>query len=231
VKTIGIIGGMGPRATADLYMGIVGIMQRRYGARYDADFPPMLIHSVPAPEVVERLEDEAALGALLVDAARGLVAAGADLLAIACNTAHIVYPRVAAAVSVPVLDLPGEAAAAVARVGHGRVGLLATGLTLERGLYRTPCARLGLTLLEPSEAQLEALTGVIMAALAGGDLSAARGVMLGLLGELAAAGADSVLLGCTDLGPVVDGLQQPLPIFDSTPILAEALVREARRGC
>ena len=52
---------MGPRATADLYMAIVALFQQQYGARYDADFPQMIINSVPAPDVVERLEDEARL--------------------------------------------------------------------------------------------------------------------------------------------------------------------------
>ncbi len=225
MKTLGIIGGMGPQATAELYMAVVGIFQRRFGARYDADFPPMLIHSVPAPEVVERLEDETALAAMLCGSARTLEAGGAEVLAIACNTAHVVYPQVAGAVGVPVLDLPGLAARAVVEAGGRRVGLLATGLTLDRGLYRAPCQRLGLDLIEPSRPQLERLTAIIMAVLGGDDLASARADMARLLAELQAQGAEAVLLGCTDLGPVV---QSRLPCFDSTAILAEALVAAAR---
>ncbi len=228
MKTIGIIGGMGPQATAELYMAVVGILQRRSGARYDADFPPVLIHSVPAPDVVERLEDEERLAGMLVDSARILEAAGAQLLAIACNTAHIVHSRVASAVSVPVLDLPAEVAAAAATVGYRRVGLLATGLTMDRWLYREPCARLGIELLEPDAVQRDRLTRVIMAVLAGQELSASRRILIDLLGDLAERGADAVVLGCTDLGPLLAGLDTPLPVIDSTLVLAEALVRGCR---
>jgi aspartate racemase len=230
MNTLGIIGGMGPRATAELYMAVVSIFQRRFGARYDADFPPILIHSVPAPEVVERLEDERALGVMLAAAARGLEAAGARYLAIACNTAHIVYPQVVSAVGVPVLDLPGEVARALGRRGLSRVGLLATGLTLDRGLYRNPCARLGIDLVEPDAAQRERLTEIIMAVLAGGPLSAPRGALSELLEALAGAGAEAAVLGCTDLAPLIRGVQPPIPVFDSTEVLAEALVRVARGG-
>lgn len=228
MKTLGIIGGMGPQATAELYMAVVGIFQRRFGARYDADFPPMLIHSVPAPEVVERLEDERALAAMLADSARTLEAGGAELIAIACNTAHVVFPAVDEAVEVPVLHLPTLAAQACAKAGQTRVGLLATGLTIDRGLYRGPCAEQGLTLVELDPDQRERITAVIMAVLAGEDLVSARASMGVLLGELAAAGAEVALLGCTDLGPVARGVLEPLPVLDTTEILAEALVAATR---
>ena len=228
MKTLGIIGGMGPQATAELYMAVVGLFQRRFGARYDADFPPMLIHSVPAPEVVERLEDERALAAMLAGSARTLEAGGAELIAIACNTAHVVFPDVEAAVSIPVLHLPTLAARACAAAGHRRVGLLATGLTIDRGLYRAPCEAEGITLLELDPGQRARVTEIIMAVLAGGDLSAARAGLEALLMELRAAGADAALLGCTDLGPVLRGLDTPLPVLDTTDILAEALVAAAR---
>lgn len=228
MKTLGILGGMGPQGTADLYMGIIRIFQRRHGARYDADFPPMLLHSVPAPELVERNEDEAALAAMLVDSARTLEAAGAEVLAIACNTAHVVHPQVAAAVGIDTLHLPTEVARAVARDGHRRIGLLATGLTVGRGLYREPCLEQGIAIVEPGPVQQDYVTRIIMAVLAGGELGEARRSMVELVERLAAAGAQAVVLGCTDLGPVAEGLALPLPVYDSTWILAEACVREAR---
>ncbi len=230
MKTVGIIGGMVPQGTGDLYMGIVRTFQHRFGARYDADFPPMLLHSVPAPELVERLEDEQALAEMLVSSARTLEAAGADFLAIACNTAHVVHRRVAEAVAIPVLHLPSEVAKAVARNGHDRVGLLATGLTLERGLYRGPCEQHGIAILEPSHAWRSAVTGVIMAVLAGEDLTAAKQTAASLIDDLTGAGAQAVILGCTDLGPVVRGLSLDVPAYDSTIVLAEACVREALAG-
>lgn len=228
-KTIGILGGMGPRATADLYLAIVALFQQRYGARYDADFPQMLINSIPAPDVVEQFEDEARLVSLLSEGAQTLEQAGADFVAIACNTVHAFHTAIASSVSIPVLDLVAETVAEVHQTGYTTVGLLSTGLTLERGLYRAPCTARGLTLLEPDEPQRQLLTALIMDLLAGRPPETCGDRLMALVEALAARGAEAVILGCTDLTPVIPAAAPPLPLFDTTGVLAQAAVREALR--
>ncbi|MFH2007419.1 MAG: amino acid racemase [bacterium] len=228
MKRIGILGGMGPAATAELYLAIVGQFQRRFGARYDADFPQMIINSVPAPDVVEKLEDEAELVEVLQQGVRTLEVAGADFVAVACNTVHAFHGAIAAAVSIPVLNLLEETAAAVEHAGHRRVGVLGTGLTIRRGLYREACRHRGIAVVEPNALQQEALTQLILDVLAGGDPERCRGRLAGLIDALRAAGSEAVILGCTDLS----GIVPPAPavvLFDTTRILAEAAVNEATR--
>jgi len=231
-KRIGILGGMGPKATADLYMAIVRLFQERFGARYDADFPQMLINSVPAPDVVERLEDEARLVAVLQQGVRTLEVAGADFVVMACNTVHAFHAAIASVVSIPVVDLVEETVAGVHAAGHRRVGVLGTGQTIGRGIYRGPCERRGVELLEPGEVQQEALTELIMDVLAGRYAPGCAARLGTLIGDLADQGAEAVILGCTELSGVTPDLDPAssaalVPLFDTTQILARAAVREA----
>ncbi len=231
-KRIGILGGMGPAATADLYLAIVALCQQRYGARYDSDYPQMIINSIPAPDVVERLvverlPDEARLVAMLEQGVQTLESAGADFVVIACNTVHAFHAELASAVSIPVLDLVEETVAAVHRAGHRRVGLLGTGMTLDRGIYRRPCQRRGVDLLEPDERQQRRLTELIMDILAGRYTQQRCTARLSeLMTELQNQGSEAVILGCTDLSSVAPD-QSPIPLYDTTQILARAALREA----
>src|SRR5689334_8675314 len=102
---IGILAGMGPRSTGPFLDLIVTACQEMYGARHDIDFPKMLICSQPAPFYEDRPIDHAALEAATLAGLKHLESAGVDFLAIACNTVHIYYPRLAAAVSVPLLNI------------------------------------------------------------------------------------------------------------------------------
>ena len=85
-KKIGILGGMGPEATADLYMKIVKYFQKNYGARYDKDFPEFFINSVPIPDVVESMENEKNVLFMLLSATKLLQKDGCDFIVIACNS-------------------------------------------------------------------------------------------------------------------------------------------------
>src|SRR5512138_1771283 len=100
---IGILAGMGPRSTAPFVDLVVDECQRQYGARDDIDFPPMLIYSLPTPFYVDRPIDHAAVEAAIVAGLRKLEASGAAFIAMPCNSAHIYFERLAAAIDVPLL--------------------------------------------------------------------------------------------------------------------------------
>jgi aspartate racemase len=230
-KRIGILGGMGPAATADLYLAIVALCQQRYGARYDSDYPQMIINSIPAPDVVERLvvdrlPDEARLVAMLEQGVQTLESAGADFVVVACNTVHVFHAAMASAVSIPVVDLVEETVAEVHRAGHGSVGLLATGMTMDSGIYRRSCQRRGVDLLEPDEHQQQRLTELIMDILAGRHTQQCTARLTDLMAELQNQGSEAVILGCTDLSAVAPD-PFPIPLYDTTQILARAALREA----
>jgi aspartate racemase len=227
MKTIGIIGGMGPEATAALYMHIVGIFQRRFGAKHDADYPPMIICSLPAPDVVKRIEDEHQLVKMLQKAGRNIECAGADFFLIACNTVQKHLDAIAQEVSIPFVNLNEEIAQTAVQRGYKTVGILGTEATVEDGFLEKACRDQGMNVLIPNPIDRRALTRVIMTILSGEPRAEARRIVLAAISDLRRNGADTVVLACTDLRLVVNADESPVPLLDSVDVLAQAAVREA----
>lgn len=228
-RTIGIIGGMGPAATADLYNRIISIFQKRFGAKYDSDFPEIIIISLPIPDVVERMENEKLAVEMLVGAARRLEAIGCELIAIPCNSAHAYLPQLREAVKVNVVSIIDEAASSCRQQNSSRVGILATRLTLNKELYDAPLSGLGIGLVKPGKKEQELLTKLIMRVLEGKVTKSGADCLGMLINGLKRMGADTVVLGCTELGLLMDGRIYGVKLIDSTQVLAEACVREATK--
>lgn len=227
MKTIGIIGGMGPEATAALYLEIVHIFQRRFNARYDADYPPMVIYNLPAPDVVEEVGNEGELLRLLIDAARKLEKAGAEFFLLACNTVQKHLPSVAAAVDIPFIDLNVEIASAAKKAGWQRLGILGTEATLSEGHLAEACRQKGVESLLPEPLDRRELTRIIMGILSGNPDSDARRSLLGTIASLEQRGAQAVVLACTDLRLLLQHRPSPIPLLDTVDLLAEAAVGQS----
>jgi len=224
-KTIGILGGMGPPSTADFYMRIVTFFQREFGAKYDKDFPPMLIFSVPIPDVVETVENEAVTLSYLVDAARTLETGGADFISIPCNTVHWLLGGIRSSVKIPVLSIV-EATAAEISGRHSRVGLLATQTTIKMKIYDDEFRRREIELVLPSESDQTILTEIIMD-LGGGIAGDSDRVRLRKIVEnLEVRGAEAVVLACTEL-PLLAESNYGVEIVDPNEILARSCARFA----
>lgn len=228
MKTAGLIGGVAWPSTLLYYRLLNEHVQRALGGLHSArclvnslDFAP--IHAEMAAgdraSVVRRMED----------AARGLRAAGAELVAILSNTGHFAADEVAAAAGVPLVHLVSETAADI-RAAHPRMrrlGLLATSFAVEAPFFgRWLTQRAGFELLLPDADRQRALDAAIFGPLAHGEAAAGTVAAIDeLCASLRARGAQGVLLGCTELSPLADRLSRDLPVFDSTDIHARAIVR------
>lgn len=228
-KRVGIVGGMGPAATIRLYQEITA----RTAIYSEQDHLRLVIDSDPA--VPDRTEALLGVGQCpeghLVSAARRLEAAGVDLIAIACNTAHAWYQAVAEAVEVPVLNLIEVAAeAALCRLGAGAsVGLLATDGTLGAGLYQRSLEQRRLAVLvPPADGQREVMEAIKQ--VKAGRAEAAGSVFCRQGQALAGRGAAGVVIGCTDISVVLADGDLSVPVVDSTVALAEQIILEARAG-
>jgi aspartate racemase len=221
--TIGILAGMGPRSTGPFLDLVVTACQEMYGARHDVDFPRMLICSQPAPIYEDRPVDHAALEAATLDGLEYLEAAGVDFLAIACNTVHIYYPRLAAAVSVPLLNIVELAVQAVpaAAGAAGGVALVAARPTAESGLFQEALCAAGHRVVDPG--WQEQVDGLLSAVRETTDPEVFRRRWAALLEKGSAAGA--VLVACLDLSAVVRFAAAELPIVDAADCLARGVVR------
>jgi len=225
-RTIGILGGMGPASTADFYMRIVGIFQRELGAKYDKDYPPILIFSAPIPDVVETVENESVTLSQLQDAARTLELAGADFISIPCNTVHWLIGQVRSCVKIPVLSIVEATLADVSKRESKRIGLLATRTTVRLKVYEDEFRRAGIKLFMPSESDQDILTEIIMN-LAGGIAGESdRAKLRKIIEHLRLVRAEAVVLGCTEL-PLIAESNYGVEIINPNEILARSCVELA----
>jgi aspartate racemase len=223
--TIGILAGMGPRSTAPFIDLVVTECQRQYGARHDIDFPKMLICSQPAPFYEDRPIDHAALEAAIRSGLLHLESAGCDFLAIACNTAHIYYGQLAAAVRVKLLNIVELGVTALPRDAR-RVALLAARPTAEAGIFQAAIRERGLELAEPAwQGDIDRLLGATRETT---DATTFTRHWAGLLDQASRTGADTVLVACLDLSGVIHHAPTRLTVIDAARCLAGGIVAEWR---
>ena len=224
-KTIGIIGGMGPLATADLFEKIVGHTK----AACDQEHLHVVIDSnTNIPDRTAALLHGGAdpLPELAKSAGR-LEKMGADVLIMPCNTAHNYYDGIAAAVSVPVLHMVRLTAWALVERGVKKAGLLATDGTVRTGIYQKSFAGSGVELLTPDEAGQRAVMEMIYQGVKAGDMAFDAQPARQAMERLLAAGAEVLILGCTELPLAVKLYGIALPAVDPTLELALEAIRFA----
>jgi aspartate racemase len=226
MKTIGLIGGMSWESTALYYRIINRETARRLGGLHSAD---ILLHSVDfAPiEELQRRDDWPETGRILALSARRLVAGGASLIGITSNTMHLVLDRISAGLELPFIHIADPTADALRADGFSRVGLLGTRFTMQMPFYKHRLAARGLEVLVP-EVEITDLNGIIYEELVKGIVrDASRDIYVRAIERLAARGAEAVILGCTEIGMLIDDSSSPLPVFDTTELHAKALVEAA----
>jgi aspartate racemase len=224
LPTIGVLGGMGPAATADFFAKLVAATP----ARCDQDHLPVLLHSVP--QIPDRascfLHGGPSPAPMLSHIARGLERGGASMIVMPCNTAHLWHDAVVQAVQVPVLHIVDPVLCALRRDGITCAGLLGTTATVQAGLYRQRDPAGGIHWLEPeAHSQVQVAAGI--AAVKAGDLAQARPLLLAAARALVARGAQALVYACTEVPLVLDPADAGVPTFDATQLLAEAAVQQA----
>ena len=228
MKTIGLLGGMSWESTAIYYRLLNEAMRARLGGLHSAR---LLLHSFDFAEVVALQKagrwDLAA--DLLGDAAAGLARAGADCVLICTNTMHLVADAVAARTGVPLINIIDATGAALAATGKRRPLLLATRYTMEHGFYADRMrAGAGIAVMTPVAEDRSLVHGIIFDELCRGIVRLeSRAAMHEVIARGVAAGADSVILGCTEICLLLDADGLIVPGFDSTNIHAQAAVRFA----
>lgn len=227
-KTIGILGGMGPEATVELFRRILDFTP----AKHDQDHLHVLIDSNPKiPDRTNAIlkQGESPLP-MLIAAAENLEYAGADFIAIPCNTAHYWLGELRKVVAIPIIDMIGETAIRVASHSPSlhTIGLLATGGTLRTGLYQQAFAKQGVQLLVPSDEQEAIVIEAIHAIKAGSH--EVRGELIAVANRLIKEGAEGIIPGCTELSLVISPDLLSVPVFDPLSILAERAVSWAKEG-
>jgi len=223
-RVIGIIGGMGPQATADLFREII----RLTPARRDQDHIRVLIYS--NSKIPDRTKAILGTGKdplpALIDTARTLERAGAGILAIPCNAAHHFLPRLQARIKTPILNMIRETCVEICLRSPGitSVGLLAATGTVRSRVYHEEFARAGLEVLVPEGRDQERVHTAIWQVKAGSLGSSAQRTFESIGGKLSRRGAGAVILGCTEIPLAFAPDDVGYLTINSTRALAQAAV-------
>jgi aspartate racemase len=224
-QTIGIIGGMGPQASAKLLETIIGLSAKEYGAKKDLDFPNIILNSVAVPDFISNKKNiNEVLGVLTKVTAR-LEIFSPKCFGIACNTAHILLPSLQKITNIPFVSIIEEVAKTVKTNRIETVGLMATPVTIHSQLYQKALKKQGVKIIIPTLRERTTTDAVVRHVLAGKIKESDRKKLIEISESLRVRGAEGIILGCTEL-PLIFPKDFSFPIFDSIKILSEALLRK-----
>ena len=223
-RTLGIIGGMSWESTESYYRLINEGVKAKLGGLHSAD---LLIHSVDfAP--INKLQAQGAwdeMGVIMASSSKRLQAAGAQGLLIATNTMHKVVDDVQAATNLPIIHIADVTAAAIKQQDFTKVALLGTQFTMTQDFYKQRLIDAGLQVLIPENDGRAEVHRIIYEELCQGQLlDSSRKYYQQVIQDLANKGAEGVILGCTEIGLLIQQADSPIPVFDTTAIHASAAV-------
>ena len=228
MKTIGLLGGMSWESTLGYYRAINEGIKNSLGglhsakiAMYSVDFEPI--------EQLQHVGDWEKTAKILSEATKSIEAAGADFLLICTNTMHKVAPDIEAAIQIPLLHIADATAEVLVNLGIKSVGLLGTAFTMEQEFYKGRLANnYGLRVLIPNEEDREIVHKAIYKELCLGKSEPESKVeFLRIIDTLAAQGAEAAILGCTEIGMLVNQADTSVKLLDTTAIHAKKAVEYA----
>ncbi|MDO6685521.1 MULTISPECIES: aspartate/glutamate racemase family protein [unclassified Agarivorans] len=227
MKTIGIIGGMSWESSLMYYQQLNLAVKHAKGGLHSAKIN---LVSVDFAEI-ERLQhqgDWQALAEQMLAAGLSVQASGADFLLIATNTMHKVAEHVEQALSIPLLHIADATASELLKNGVKRVGLLGTQFTMQQNFYKGRLQQRGLDVLVPDDAGMALVHTIIYQELCQGKvLDSSRDVYLQEMEKLRAAGAEAIILGCTEIGLLVQQSDTTIRLYDTTAIHVAAAAQFA----
>lgn len=227
MKTIGILGGMSAASTQIYYRELCNITREKLGGLHS---PELLIRSLDFAKI-EQLQvagqwEEA--GKILNLEAKALEAGGADLVVLATNTMHKLAEQMMAGVNIPFLHIADATANAINAAGLKNPGLMATAFTMEQSFYKDRLIAAGLTPHVPNDADRAETHRIIYEELCKDiTLPASETAYIEIAKRLIESGADCLILGCTEVGMLLNAENVSVPVFDTTLVHCEEALKAA----
>jgi len=220
MKTVGVIGGMSWESSQLYYRLINQGVQKRLGGLHSASLLMVSVDFAPIEEL-QHLGDWDGAAKILIEAARGLEAGGADFFLIASNTMHLVAEAVADAVNMPLLHIADATAEQLLGDKLRRVGLLGTAFTMELEFYRERIEQQGIEIVVPELHDRQMVHDIIYQELCLGKIDTdSREIYLAIIDRMCEQRIEAVILGCTEIGMLIDSRHTALPLYDTTAIHA-----------
>lgn len=224
MKTLGILGGMSPASTATYYHIINQQVNAIKGGNTTA---PIILYSVDFEQIVacQKADDWQASGQILADMALKLQSIGADGILLATNTMHKNAPQILANISVPFLHIVDATAHAIRAQNIDKVALLGTAFVMEQDFYKDGLASFGISTLVPSPNERAKIHRIIFEELCVGNINpCSKNTYLNIIKNLQQQGAKGVILGCTEIGLLINQEDLDIPVFDTTKLHADMAV-------
>lgn len=226
MKSVGVIGGLGPETTAEFYLEVIFGCQKQNTTQR----PLLVVSSVPLPFEIERELIESNIGKeryipFLVTEAQRLEKSGVDFIVMPCNSLHVFIDEIRKAVSIPVLSIVEETINYLKENRLSKLGLISTSATVANHVYETKLLETGIAFVTPNDLQRAKMDKIIQRLIEGQHLNKDREAIQEVAHDLAAQNVDCIALACTDLQLLLPSSGQ-VPVFDTMKILADATVRE-----
>ena len=225
MKTIGILGGMSWESTVEYYRALNEGVKERLGGLHSAQIVMQSVDFGPIEKMMQN-DNWNLIAKVLSEAAQKTETAGADFLLICTNTMHKVFGQIEAAVHIPVLHIADASAEVLVEQGIKTVGLLGTAFTMEHDFYKGRLKeKYGLNVLVPDKKDRQIVHQVIFNELCLGKIKAAsKAEYLKIIESFAENGAEAIILGCTEIGMLVNQADTHIELFDTTAMHAAKAV-------
>jgi len=225
MKTIGLLGGMSWESTQTYYQAINEGIRDSLGGLHSAKISLVSVDFDPI-EKLQHQGDWDALAKMLIESAKKIQAADADFMLICTNTMHKLAPEIEAEIDIPLLHITDATAEVLVEDGIKTVGLLGTAFTMEQDFYKGRLEdNFGLNVLTPNEADRKIIHDTIYQELCLGKVESASKIeYLRIIESLAESGAEAVILGCTEIGMLVNQSDTEVKLLDTTAIHAQKAV-------
>jgi aspartate racemase len=225
MKTIGIVGGIGPESTADYYREIINAFNTKYT---DLAYPELIVYSANLYELMEifKAKDWSGLSEWLLGKISSLHRAGAEFAVIASNTPHIVFDQVKSRSPLPLLSIVEATCSRAKSMGLSNIGLMGTSLTMEAEFYKTPFISAGMSIVVPSETEQQMIHHKLFSEIESGIFKdSTRAELLAVVERMVEEDAiDSLILGCTELPLIMTESRFGIPFLNTTAIHCEQII-------
>lgn len=227
MKTIGILGGVGPQTTSKVYLSIIDAFKKS-GAK---EYPPILIYNLPFPfqieeEVIIQGINSEKMIPYLIEGSKILEKSGADFGILPCNTLHKYIEDIRNSVKIPFLSILEETAKQLKSINADKIGILATETTVNDKLYDDVLGKNNIQTIYPTDEEQAIVNKIIVEILSESDNAQQDEQIKKVCASLQARGAKAILLACTDLQIIMAHIEIDLPVLDTTDILIQASIRE-----
>lgn len=220
--TIGVLAGMGPRSTSPFLELLLDECQKQYGAKYDIDYPHILIYSLPTPFYIGRNNNHEKLRESIKDGLKRLDSLGVDIIGIPCNSAHQYFEYITKGIDTPVLNIIEETLKGIEP--QSKIAVFATELTMESGLYQKGIEQKKCRCIVKPEWQ--GIINSIILGVKNNNLSEDTVKLWSMLiKEVINHGVDTIIIACTDLSDLPCPINNQVLVLDSAKALASSIIK------